>query len=502
MKIIALVVALAIPLPALAQLLTEEVVLTGDDNEQFFGFSIVIGGELIVAATSTGSGDPGAAYVYRKLEVSGEWSQEQLLEASDGVAGDTFGAACAVEDDVIVVTAPNRTAPGSFPTPDGAAYVFRWNPSLESWEEEQILDSAGSFFGNSVAIAGERIIVGQRGAAFGGNAVVFDYDEISLEWIEVATLSGDDTVFGDQFGWRVDIEGDVAVVSARIVSSGSNIWSGSGTAYVFRRDEIEDDWVQEKQLDSDEDEDNFGVDVTLSGSTIAIGADRDDELADDSGKVYVYRWDDELLDWIEEATLTSPDGIEADYFGRSIALSDEDTLFIGADGADGVSVSTGAGYLYRRTTDGEWNLSYTVAASDGDLDDRFGFNSDFDEGVAVAQGRMEIGPDVVGAVYVFDPSLRPFLRGDCDGNGSVFALSDALFLLQWQFTDGPIPPCMDAADVDNDGTVLAILDALALLEWGFTGGDVPPDPGVMECGADPEHGSDGLVCEVKPETCD
>ena len=87
---------------------------------------------------------------------------------------------------------------------------------------------------------------------------------------------------------------------------------------------------------------------------------------------------------------------------------------------------------------------------------------------------------------------RPqFIRGDIDGNGSVLALLDALFLLQFGFNSGPTPPCEDASDCDGNGVVFPLLDALYLLAWGFTDGPAPPG-NFPECDM-----SDGtLTCEA------
>ena len=86
-----------------------------------------------------------------------------------------------------------------------------------------------------------------------------------------------------------------------------------------------------------------------------------------------------------------------------------------------------------------------------------------------------------------------FLRGDVDGNGTVFALLDTLYLLQFAFSGGPAPVCSDAADADDNGTVFALIDGLFLLQWGFVNGPVPPAPGVSECGVDPTD-DDGVDC--------
>jgi hypothetical protein len=90
-----------------------------------------------------------------------------------------------------------------------------------------------------------------------------------------------------------------------------------------------------------------------------------------------------------------------------------------------------------------------------------------------------------------------FRRGDAEGNGSVFALTDALYLLQWAFDGGDAPQCLDAADADDNSVVFALTDALYLLQWAFGDGDAPPAPGVGECGTDPTD--DSLGCETPPD---
>ena len=95
-------------------------------------------------------------------------------------------------------------------------------------------------------------------------------------------------------------------------------------------------------------------------------------------------------------------------------------------------------------------------------------------------------------------SAADFRRGDADGNGVVFAILDALFLLEFGFTNGPSPPCDRAADADGNGVVFPILDALFLLEFGFTNGPPPPDPGPTVCGPGPNGCAEGLSCFTPP----
>lgn len=78
---------------------------------------------------------------------------------------------------------------------------------------------------------------------------------------------------------------------------------------------------------------------------------------------------------------------------------------------------------------------------------------------------------------VLNPQPR-FLRGDCNGDGETSgSVTDAVFLLLYNFGRGPEPPCLAACDVDGDGTVLGqVSDAVYLLVASFLGGPAPVEP--------------------------
>ncbi|MCI0650348.1 MAG: hypothetical protein L0Z55_00545, partial [Planctomycetes bacterium] len=97
---------------------------------------------------------------------------------------------------------------------------------------------------------------------------------------------------------------------------------------------------------------------------------------------------------------------------------------------------------------------------------------------------MEVFPTLVDGAITLVPVDSGFLRGDVSGDGSVNALLDTLFLLEWTFSVGADPPCLDAADINDDGEVNALVDGLQLLAWGFNSGSAPPAPGPDACGDD------------------
>jgi len=78
----------------------------------------------------------------------------------------------------------------------------------------------------------------------------------------------------------------------------------------------------------------------------------------------------------------------------------------------------------------------------------------------------------------------PFIRGDCDGDGQVTgSVTDAIFLLNYNFLGGGTPPCFAACDIDGDGMFTGMVtDAVYILNFNFLGGVAPPPAPFPGCG--------------------
>ncbi|MCZ6793453.1 MAG: hypothetical protein O7J95_07560 [Planctomycetota bacterium] len=92
-----------------------------------------------------------------------------------------------------------------------------------------------------------------------------------------------------------------------------------------------------------------------------------------------------------------------------------------------------------------------------------------------------------------------FVRGDSNGDGQVGGVTDAVFLLSFNFLGGGVPPCRAACDSNGDGQIGGVTDAVYSLSFNFLGGPMPPGP-FPKCGA-AELATDGaLGCEIA-EAC-
>ncbi len=100
------------------------------------------------------------------------------------------------------------------------------------------------------------------------------------------------------------------------------------------------------------------------------------------------------------------------------------------------------------------------------------------------------------SVYVVPEEI--FQRGDCNSDDTV-DLADSATMLGNQFNGHPIL-CPDACDSNDDGT-LNMADSVYLLNWLFKFGDIPPAPGPFDDGPDATTDDTLPVCDSDDTNC-
>ena len=128
----------------------------------------------------------------------------------------------------------------------------------------------------------------------------------------------------DNFGDSVAIAGDTIVVGA---PGDDDNGSDSGSAYVFTRTGTT--WTEQAKLTASDGaaDDYFGSSVAIAGDTIVVGASGDDDEWQCSGSAYVFTRTGTT--WTEQAKLTASDGAANDHFGGSVAIAG-DTIVVGS----------------------------------------------------------------------------------------------------------------------------------------------------------------------------
>jgi hypothetical protein len=230
----------------------------GDDGDP-----VALHGDM--ALTSTGFQS-----VLIHHEVDGQWSVVQELSNPDSpTMRSDYGDSFTLDDDWVIVGAYGEriTAPGG-----GAVYVYRRQPGGTVGITQKLVApdiAEGPRYGFSMAIEGRTLVVSAINATRDSVAqgVVYIYDLVDSRWELVQEITHAEPAFGDWFGYSIALAGNTMVIGA--VRKPTD--QGTGAAFVFRR-EVDGRWHQAAELLPQRDTYDFGEDVSLAGSTAAVGA--------------------------------------------------------------------------------------------------------------------------------------------------------------------------------------------------------------------------------------
>jgi len=165
-------------------------------------------------------------------------------------------------------------------------------------------------FGADVAVAGERVFVGEAGRIMGPGSV-FLYEKGEEGWTETQQLTALDGTINDGFGALVVADPNSLLVTA------PNAGQGSGRVYVFDRDSDTGEFLESRVLAPDVGgAGGYGSTVAVSDGVAAIGWPGFGQLR---GRVDLIRNTGD--GWERMTTLTGPDSVPQAAFGGALALS-------------------------------------------------------------------------------------------------------------------------------------------------------------------------------------
>ena len=326
---------------------------------------------------------------FLSIALFADWDNEQKLTASDATEDDHFGNSVSIDGDYAVIGAIWEDD-GS-----GAAYIFHRNGT--SWTEQAKITAydgtAEDMFGYSVSISGDYAVVGAylHDDIINNRGAVYIFHRNGTNWVHQAKLEASGGAEDDEFGWSVSIDGDYVVIGS---PGDDDVGNGAGSAYLFHRNGTS--WgVLDKITASDGAKfDNFGNSVSISGDYVVVGALWDDIDGTRSGSAYIFhRYES---NWTEKAKITSSDGEDEDWFGKSVSISGDYTV-IGAYGDDDNDSNSGSAYIFHKNGT-DWEEQAKLLASDGELFDNFGYTTSI-SGNYVAIGAGGYGNN--GAAYIF-----------------------------------------------------------------------------------------------------
>ena len=264
---------------------------------------------------------------------------------------DNFGWSAAISGDRAIVGAYQEKDVGGGSS--GKAYIFDVTTGslLHTLDNPNAYDtSLGDLFGGSAAISGDRAIVGAYaeddvGGGGSGKAYIFDVTTGSL----VHTLDNPNaygTSASDRFGYSVAISGNRAIVGAYDEDEAEG--RGSGKAYIFNvtTGALLYTLDNPNAYDTSAD-DAFGVAAAISGNRAIVGAPGEDDVGGGgSGKAYIFDVSTGTL----LHTLDNPNAFgtsASDQFGQSVAMSGNYAIVSATFEDDAGGNSSGKAYIYR-----------------------------------------------------------------------------------------------------------------------------------------------------------
>jgi len=304
-----------------------------------------------------------------------------------------FGVSVAAASGFLFVSANSETSGKR-----GAGTVHLFQRRDSAWVHVGILSAPEATveddFGVSMAADGNILVVGAQYADVHGDdsGLVYVFERRHDKWYQAAVLSAGDAALGDEFGLTVSVSGETIAVGARLQDSRER---DAGATYLFqRRGRI---WQQVAKLTASDAAggDLFGR-VSIDKGMMVVSADLNDDQGHAAGKAYAF--EKRGRSWTEVARMNASDAAAGDEFGFSLVLRGGNAVF-GAVGADWHGRNSGAAYVFERRRH-HWVQTARLTASDGATSQLFGFS------VSALADLVVVGAPgdrkATGAAYIFE----------------------------------------------------------------------------------------------------
>ena len=299
------------------------------------------GSTVAIGAYRNDGNGTNAGHVRIYKNISGTWTQ-QGSDIDGEAAYDQSGYSVSLSSDgsTVAIGASYNDGNGT-----NAGHVRIYKNISGTWTQQgSDIDgeAAGDLSGGSVSLSSDGSTVAIGAYANDGNGTnaghVRIYKNISGTWTQQGS-DIDGEAAGDYSGGSVSQSSDGSTVA---IGAYRNDGNGTNAGHVRIYKNISGTWTQQgSDIDGEAADDNSGLSVSLSsdGSTVAIGAYGNDGNGSNAGHVRIYK--DSSGTWTQQGS--DIDGEAAsDQSGYSVSLSsDGSTVAIGAYGNDGNGSNAG-----------------------------------------------------------------------------------------------------------------------------------------------------------------
>ncbi len=317
----------------------------GEAQTGGFGTALAAGRDL-VAVGAPGKRAAGSVLVYERRH--GAWALAATLAGLDGREGDGFGAALALDGNLLVVGAPGVDSAR------GAVYAFRRDGRSRQWSAAVEIargDASGRLLGVAIATAEGRVLAGGPGgqrmpAGTAGVAAVYRAGRDG-RWTEEARLAPP-TDSALAYGVSVLLRADEAFVGA----PASRRLAGEVFAYRLERGE----WRPAARVTpaAPDSLTGFGAALARAGGALVVAA----PIADrGQGRLHLFEPGDS--GWVEVQTLAPPPAYGGSDQRAGSRLAAGGAVIVAA--APTVDFGEGAALTWTRGADRRWVESTLLA---------------------------------------------------------------------------------------------------------------------------------------------
>jgi hypothetical protein len=386
----------------------------GAGNGQF-GTSVAVAetnGDVAIVGAPEESSGAGAAWIFTR-DANGTWKETADLPATGASTQPPvlFGEGVAIDDagDVAVVGAPGDSLGA------GAAFVYRLVSGTWTFDKKLTAsdESGAAELGWSVALSddGNTVLAGGPHDANEAGAVwAFTYNPLNASWSPGSKFTARDATSPARFGWSIAATGNgfnMTVVIGGPEDDHAANNGNAGSAWVYNDS---DGWVPEGPALGPTNETGdglFGWSVSISDDAkmVLIGAPDDNAGA---GAVWAYNFV-AGVGWQQGARLLPNDASGTPEFGWSVALQGNSTSNSGSavigGPSDNNTTSAGSMWQFAVNSDGWRQVSTKLTPSDASGAEFFGWSVAFsgNGSTAIVGGPQDAAGSSEGAAWVFVP---------------------------------------------------------------------------------------------------
>ena len=205
-------------------------------------------------------------------------------------------------------------------TNEGIAYIY----DTDGTNQQTIVnpnDTAEDMFGSGVAIDSTQAIVGLEGKSSNIGAAYY-YDDIN-NLASNTIIANPNNAAGDYFGSSVAISGDYIVVGAQGYDS------NKGRVYVFKKTDLVNP-IKTLSAVSSSANDYFGSSVAISGDYIVVGAKG---VSSNTGEIYIFKINSSTDTVTQLQRIEAYNKATSQYFGTSVSINSDRDIIVGAPGS-------------------------------------------------------------------------------------------------------------------------------------------------------------------------